>query len=149
MNQFVRCIAVLPLIIGAAAAQQKSSAAAGDEAALKAIEEKWDIASVKGDTQALGAIWADPFVSTNVDGVVRTKAEMLARMKAGEVKYLNSKVDNMKVIVSGDTAVVTGRWAGKFVEKGKTINATERFTDTFVRQGGTWRCIASHASTLK
>ena len=149
MKPSVGCIAVLLLMIATAGLQQTVSAATGDEAALRAIEEKWDAASVKGDTAALEAIWADSFVSTSVDGVVRTKPEMLARLKAGEVKYLSAKVDDLKVIVSGDTAVVNGRWAGHFVEKGKTTKATERFTDTFVRQGGTWRCLASHASTLK
>jgi hypothetical protein len=36
----------------------------------------------------------------------------------------------------------------KVVEKGKTVDATERFTDFFVRQNGQWR-VASQASTIK
>ena len=74
---------------------------------------------------------------------------MLAQMKSGEIKYQKSKVDDMKVAVYGDAAVVTGRWTGRFVEKGKTVDSTERFTDTFVRQNGEWRCVASHGSTIK
>ena len=129
-------------------AQQKP-AVGGDEAALKAIEEKWDAANLKGDAAALGAIFADTFISTSSEGKVRTKAEMLAQLKSGEMKYQTSKVDDMKVFVYGDAAVVNGRWKAKFVEKGKTVDATERFTDTYVRQGGQWRCVASQGSTIK
>ena len=123
--------------------------AAGDEAALKAIEEKWDVAYVKGDAAALGAIFADTFILTTSDGKTRTRAEVLAQVKSGEIKYETSKVDDMKVYVYGDAAVVNGRWKIKFVEQGKTVDATDRFTDTYIRQNGQWRCVASQGSTIE
>ena len=137
----------LLMVFGIAAAQQRS--AGGDEAALKALEEKWDAATLKGDTAALDAIFADRFISTTPEGKVRTKAELLAQLKSGDIKYESAKTDDLKIFVYGDAAVVNGRWKGKFVEKGKTVDATERFTDSFVRQNGQWRCVASHASTIK
>jgi len=136
------------MVLGVAMAQPKSAAGA-DEAALTALEEKWDAANLKGDTVALGAIFADRFISTSPEGKVRTKAEILAQLKSGEVKYHSAKADDMKILVYGDAAVVNGRWKGNFVEKGKTVDATERFTDFFVRQNGQWRCVASQASTIK
>lgn len=147
MRTFLVRVLGFLMVWGVAVAQHKSTAA--DEAALKALEEKWDSASLKGDAAALGTIFSDSFISTNAEGKVRTKAEMLAQIKSGDVKYQMSKVDDMKVLVYGDAAVVNGRWKGKFVEKGKNIDTTERFTDTFVRQNGQWRCVASHGSTIK
>ena len=138
----------LLMVWGGAIAQQKS-AAGGDEAALKALEEKWDAANMKGDVATLGGIFADNFISTNSEGKTRTKAEVLAQVKSGEIKYQTSKVDDMKVFVYGDAAVVNGRWTAKFVEKGKPVNATERFTDTYIRQNGQWRCVASQGSAIK
>jgi ketosteroid isomerase-like protein len=135
------------ITLGVASAQQKSASA--DEAALRAIEAKWDAASLKGDAASLGTIFADGFITTDPEGKVRSKAETLARVKSGEVKYQSAKADDLKFAIYGDAAVVTGRWKGKFVENGKTVDATERFTDLFVRQNGQWRCVASHASTLK
>lgn len=137
----------LLIILGGAFAQQKGSG--GDEAALKAIEIKWDAANMKGDTATLTAIFADTFISTNAEGKTRTKAEVLAQVKSGDIKYETSKVDDMKVYLYGDAAVVNGRWASKFVEKGKPTNTTERFTDTYVRQNGQWKCVASQGSTIK
>lgn len=133
------------MLCGSAMTQPK----AADEAALKALEEKWDAAGMKGDTAALGAILADTFINTSAEGKVRAKAEVLAEMKSGDIKYQNSKVDDMKVYVYGDTGVVSGRWKGKFVLKGKTVDTVERFTDTYIRLNGQWRCVASHGSTIK
>src|SRR6266403_3864341 len=137
----------LLMVWGGAIAQQKP--AGGDEAALKALEEKWDAANLKGDTATLSAIFVDTFISTSNEGKARTKAEILAQLKSGEVKYETSKVEDMKVFVYGDAAVVNGRWKAKFVEKGKPVDTAERFTDTYVRQNGQWRCVASHSSTIK
>ena len=149
MKTFVRSIPGLLMLCAVAIAQQQSAAGGRDEAALKALEEKWDAASVKGDTAALSAIFADTFISTTAEGQVRTKAEMLAEIKSGEIKYQTSKVDDMKIFVYGDAAVVNGRWTGRFIEKGKTVETVERFTDTYVRQNGQWRCVASQGSTIK
>jgi ketosteroid isomerase-like protein len=138
----------LLLVLGGAFAQQKASG--GDEAALKAIELKWDAANMKGDIPTLTAIFADGFISTNAEGKTRIKAEVLAQVKSGDIKYESSKVDDMKVYLYGDAAVVNGRWAGKFTEKGKpTTTTTERFTDTYIRQNGQWKCVASQGSTIK
>ena len=135
----------LLLALGLATAQQKSA----DEAALRALEEKWDAANLKGDVATLATIYADEFLTTNTEGKVRTKSESLAQVKSGEVKYQSAKADDLKISVFGDAAVVNGRWKGKFTEKGKTVESTERFTDFFVRQNGQWRCVASHASNIK
>ncbi len=145
----ITACSVLGLLMmwGGAIAQQKP--AGGDEAALKALEEKWDAANLKGDTATLSAIFVDTFISTSNEGKARTKAEILAQLKSGEVKYETSKVDDMKVFVYGDAAVVNGRWKAKFVEKGKLVDDSERFTDTYIRQNGQWRCVASHSSTIK
>ena len=146
----IACIVLgLLMVCGGAIAQQKPAAAGSVEAALMALEEKWDVANTKGDAVALGALLADTFISTNSEGKVRAKAEVLAQLKSGEVKFQASKVDDMKVHVHGDAAVVNGRWTGKFVEKGKNVATAERFTDTWVRQNGQWRCVASQSSVIK
>src|SRR5689334_6171394 len=114
----------LLVLLGSAFAQPKSGG--GDEAALKAIEEKWDAANMKGDTATLATIFADTFITTNAEGKTRTKTEALAQVKSGDIKYETSKVDDMKVYVYGDAAVVNGRWKAKFVEKGKPVDTSER-----------------------
>jgi ketosteroid isomerase-like protein len=128
---------------------QTRTSAVNDEAAIKAIEQLWDAATLKSDAAALDTIFADNFISTGADGTVRTKAEMLSEMKAGNIKYESAKTDDVKIILHGDAAVVSGRWAGSYVYRGKTVDLIERFTNFYARQGGRWRCVASHGSAIK
>lgn len=144
-NGFTAVLGLL-MVCSAVIGQQTGG---GDEATLKALELKWDAANLKGDSSALGAVLSDTFVSTTSEGKVRSKAEVLAELKSGEIKYQTSKVDDMKVSLYGNAAVVTGKWTGKFVQKGKSIETTERFTDTYVKQNGQWRCVASQGSAIK
>ena len=119
------------------------------EAEIRALEEKWDAAQLKGDAAALSEIFADTYVSTNGEGKTRGKAEVINEVTAGDIKFESSKVQDLKISVYGDAAVVTGIWKGKFTQKGKPLDLTERFTDTMVRRNGKWQVVASHGSNLK
>jgi ketosteroid isomerase-like protein len=147
MKKAAYTFAVLSVVLAGAIAQQKK-AVVNDEAALRAIEDKWDAASVKGDVATLGAIFHDSFISTNTEGLVHTKAEMLNEIKSGAVKYESSKVEDLKFYFYGNAAVVTGKWSGKVIEQGKPVESAERFTDMFIKEKGQWRCVAAHASPI-
>jgi hypothetical protein len=54
----------------------------------------------------------------------------------------------MNVRIYGDTAVVTGINVLKETLRGRDIGGTFRFTDTFVRRGGAWQCVAGHSSKM-
>jgi ketosteroid isomerase-like protein len=81
------------------------------------------------------------------DGALRNKAEALAAMN--DRKYESAVEEDLKVSVYGDAAVATGIWRAKGTEKGKPFEEVERFTDTYVKTGGQWKCVASHSSTMK
>jgi ketosteroid isomerase-like protein len=78
----------LLITLGVATAQQKSASA--DEAALRAIEEKWDAASLKGDAAGLATIYADGFITTDPEGRVRSKAEALRKIGRSEISKCKS-----------------------------------------------------------
>ena len=46
----------------------------------------------------------------------------------------------------GHTAVVTGAYHEKGIDKGKSWERRGRFTDTCVFLDGKWQCVASHFS---
>jgi uncharacterized protein (TIGR02246 family) len=122
---------------------------ATDEAAIRTLEERWDTANLKGDAAALGTVFADDFISTDSEGRVRTKAEIIGAVKAKNIKYDYARTEDLRVILHGDAAVVTGVWRGKYAYQGKAMNLVERFTNFYVKQRGQWRCVASHGSALK
>ncbi len=123
--------------------------AAGDEAQLRALEAKWDSATLKGDAAAMEEIFGEGYIETGSDGRVRTRAEVIGAMKAGEIKYESAKTEDLKVMVYGDAAVVSGKWTGAYRYKDKPVRLQERFTNFYVKRAGKWRCVASHGSSLQ
>jgi len=59
-----------------------------------------------------------------------------------------STVDDVSVTVIGETAIVRGRTAATGVVNGKAMSTRLRFTDVFIKRGGRWQAVASHASPL-
>jgi ketosteroid isomerase-like protein len=141
--------ALATLLLASFAAAQSKSASADVGAAVMALEEKWTQAQLKGDAAALAALLADTLVITSSEGRVQTKAEYVGRLKSGDTKFTAAKVDEMRVHVYGDTAIVTGRFQGAGTERGKPFQETERWTDTWIKMNGQWLCVASHGSLVK
>jgi ketosteroid isomerase-like protein len=143
MKRSIWVVAVLVLLAGYALA----SPMADDAAAVKGLEEKWAVAASKNDSAAVGSMLADSVTLIGSDGALRNKAEALAAMN--DRKYESAVEEDLKVSVYGDAAVATGIWRAKGTEKGKPFEEVERFTDTYVKTGGQWKCVASHSSTMK
>jgi ketosteroid isomerase-like protein len=93
-------------------------------------------------------ILADSYVWTDEEGGYHNKTATLATLKSPD--YNGSlRTANHQVFVYGDAAVVTGSAEQKGSIKGKPIASKIRFTDVFVKQNGTWKQVASHASAVK
>jgi hypothetical protein len=54
----------------------------------------------------------------------------------------------MTAHIYGDSAVVTGIYREKGMNKGKPYLRRGRFTDTWVNQNGTWVCVASQSTLI-
>jgi hypothetical protein len=118
------------------------------EQQLKKLEMQYADAGVKKDVAVLDRVLADDFAETAPDGVVYTKAEEMASLKSGEDVIFSYLYSDMKVRVYGDTAVVTYLDKQKETFKGRDISGTSRWTDTWVKHGGSWQCVASHGSMV-
>jgi len=116
---------------------------------LMDIERRWAATSLTGDVAALEPILAATWTAVSADGNIETRAQSIERTKAS--KFSKSEVSNMKVTsLSPTSAVITGIWTGVGTgAKGEKINTSERWTDVFVNEGGTWKCVASQSTTIK
>ena len=119
------------------------------EQALLDLERKWVAAGQKNDAAALGEILAEGWSTVSADGKVITRAKTLEDVKKS--KFTRSEVSDMRVrVINADTAVVTGVWTGVGTDAdGKKVDTSERWTDVFAKQGATWKCVASHNTTIK
>ena len=126
------------------AAQQPQS----DKSKILALENVWNLAVVHKDVRALDQLLAANFVGTDFDSTFMNKGEFIRSI--GDKNYHPQQMINETVDVHlhSNSAVVTGIYREKGVNEGKPYDLRARFTDTWVFEGGEWRCAASHASLL-
>jgi ketosteroid isomerase-like protein len=113
---------------------------------LTGLENKWVAALMKSDTATLDSILSDTYVDTDEHGQRTDKLGVLLVLKSGDLKFESIKLSDMQVHRYGDAAVITGSavQAGNF--KGQPLTKKIVFTDTFIRQNGKWKAVASHRS---
>ena len=126
--------------MGTSAGYQPADADADAAAKLIAMEHLWAQSYVNKDPKALERILDDDFVNVETDGKIQTKGEILAEVKiAGASQFLT---ESMVVHLHGDTAIVTGIFLIKGVERGKPYAERDRFVDTWFRKKGQWVSMA-------
>ena len=126
-----------------------TSAPASTESAEQAVlqlENERVPALLRRDTAFIERVYADDYVVTGANGVVRTRAEVVADMKSGAQTFEAMKNDGTKVRIYGDTAIVTGRTTQKGQYKGQPSLSPTMFTRVYVRLGGQWRLVANSSS---
>jgi len=116
---------------------------------LLKLEHKWVDALAMADTITLDSIFADTYVDTDEASHRSDKQGVLAVLKSGQLKIESITLSNMKVYDYGDAAVVTGSSAQKGSFEGQSLAASVIFTDTFIRQNGKWKAVASHRSSAE
>jgi ketosteroid isomerase-like protein len=142
-------VALPCLVLGQAKPQQTLPPA--EQSAIQevtALERAWIDASRQHDVAWFERYMAASVILTDEDGVVTDKTAMIADVKAGASQIESDFYENLKVQVYGDTAVATGISVTKGTYKGKDNSGKYPWTDTWVKRGGQWQCVASHDSKI-
>jgi ketosteroid isomerase-like protein len=147
LRTIVCCLLLTALSVGHAAAQRSKDDS--QENKLLMMEHLWNEAQVNRDAGALDGMIGPAFVNTEWDGEVSDKAKFLADIKDPRFKPTSLTIQDMKVSMYGDSAVVVGIYHSKGTYQGKPYEHIGRFTDTWVYTQGRWQCAASHTSLLK
>jgi uncharacterized protein (TIGR02246 family) len=119
-----------------------------DEQAVRQLLNELSAAVGKNDTAALDRIYADDYTIVTDTGDVMTKAERLAAMKSGDLKYESLTFDDVNIRVYGNTAVATLRTTGKGQYKGQDISSQARATLALVKMKGRWQEVAAHTTRI-
>lgn len=131
------------------AAMYSQSAQDSDSARVLALETLWNQAEVAKDAAALDHLLADDFTYVDIDGSMQNKAEFLDGIKhpVEHIEIIGN--DSLKTRVYRDTVIVNGTYHEKGTLNGKAYIHRGRFTDTWVRQGSSWMCVASHSTLMQ
>ena len=121
-----------------------------EEQALRQVISNLQKALQTGNATELDLIYADSFTFTGVDGTTSTKAQRLAAIKSGKLKYKSLTLENVKIRVYGDAAVATFNGQAKFAPGNENLDGKFMTTATFIKSNGRWVEVASaNARTSK
>jgi ketosteroid isomerase-like protein len=116
---------------------------------LLVMEHLWNEAQINHDARAIEGMIAAKFVNTEYDGEVSDKAKFLADIKDPQFNLTNLTIQDVKVNMYADAAVIVGTYRTRGSYQGKPYEHFGRFTDTWVYTEGRWQCVASHTSLVK
>jgi len=139
------CMVMAAGILGAG---QEKPRLTDEEGRILALETAWNHAEQSKDVAALDQLLASSLVYVDYDGSLQNKAQFLATTKSESLHPEQITNDEMTAHVYGDAAVVTGVYREKGISKGKSYSRRGRFTDTWVKEKGTWLCVASQSTLM-
>ena len=150
LNRF--CLLIVGLLLLAFLKEAAPTARAGENDDVKVLldlESKMAQAWVQRDAQTIEQILADGYTLAGTGDSLISKGQYLAGIANPEFRTTSAIVNDLRIRVYGDAAVVTGRatYQGWSRKRGRYVRRF-RFTDTFVRHDSTWQCVATHASAL-
>lgn len=120
-----------------------------DERDLRDIQQRLARAWVEKNRGYVEHILVPEWMVTQADGSLLSRTDVLTlAFESGGLVITRLAVDDVTVALFGETAIVRGRTDAAGVLNRVTTAARIRFTDTFVKRGGEWRAVASHACAL-
>jgi len=121
---------------------------AQEEQTLMKIQREWAEARVKGDGSYTRRLETDDWTIVWPDGRIVNKQGDLQGM-TGDIVFSEFKILDLRVRPYGDAGIVVAEGIIK-AHKGKQDLLGGKFvwTDTFVKQGGQWKVVASQITPV-
>jgi len=121
-------------------------------AELERFGQEWAAAELRGDTTFFEETLADDFVGIGPYGFMLSKAEWIERHTTGKLKYESFALDEVRVRLYGDTAVLTGRETaeGRYEDGDTKHDIREKFRVTLVlvKRQEDWLLAGVHLSFI-
>ena len=112
------------------------------------LADTWAAAELRGDTTFLERILTDDYTGIGPLGFMLTKQEWIVRHQAGDLKYESFSLDEVKVRVYSDAAILTGRQVQEAAYRGNPIPGQFRITLVFIQRQGQWRLASLQLSAI-
>ncbi len=123
--------------------------AADDETQLIQLERSWNQAEMARDAGAVASLFDETLVYVDYDGSLMNRAEYLRSVASPSSGPDHMYDEGMKVHVYSNAGVVSGVYRETGTTKGKPYTRRARFTDTWIKQNGQWKCVASQSTLIQ
>jgi hypothetical protein len=137
--------AALVMMIGVPSAVRGQAAGANAKAEQALIQAEKDrfAAMVNVNEATLNKLLADELTYTHSNANMQTKAQFIADLKSGAIKYVSVQPSesDWKVRVFGTTAIVNGVAAVNVIDHGNNLKFKIRYTNDHVNRNGAWQMV--------
>jgi ketosteroid isomerase-like protein len=141
-------LATLAVLLLSTSPFAQDKPANADEIQIRQLERAWNQAEAKQEVKEVSALLAESLVYTDYDGSFMNKSEYMTWVAAPEQKADHLYDEGLNVQLYGNAGVVTGIYRESGTNKGKHYVIRSRYTDTWIKQDGVWRCVASHSTLI-
>ena len=117
----------------------------GAEADVVQAAQRRAAALVAGDADTLRDLMHPLLQWTNFRGEVLSCEDYIAGNASGVLQWHSQRLDDVRVVVVGDTAVLTALVTDEVSRDGQDLTFTLRLTQTWVRGAADWQCLSGHA----
>lgn len=141
-------IATIAAVLFSGAPFPQAKSTSSDEIQIKQLERAWNQAEAQQEVKEVSSMLADTLAYTDYGGSFMNKSEYLKWVAVPEQKADHLYDEGLNVQVYGDAAVATGIYRETGKNKGKPYSVRSRYTDTWIKRGGVWLCVASHSTLI-
>ena len=134
-------------VLPSAATPEKTKQSRVEQEILQ-LEKARIEALVRNDRAALERILADDLTYTHSSGETETKAEFLARLASGNLKYLSMEHEDVRARTYGNVAVLTGRSKVRVLLAGQERNFQIRFINAYAKRSEGWQMVAWQSTRI-
>ena len=111
---------------------------------IKAVIQQdlnWARAHLELDVDRINEIMSDDYQQRQADGSILDKAKVLASYQSGKRIWDIAEPTDHHVQISGQLAIVIGRWRGKGVNHDQAFDYHARFLSIYRLEDQVWRMI--------
>ena len=132
-------------------ATQAQESATDDSGRILSLETIWNQAELQQDTPAIEHLLAENFIYVDIDGSLQNKTEFLAGIKnrPEHIEVIGVEPASTRVYIYETSAIASGIYREKGTLHGKPYSHRGRFTDTWIKQGSAWVCVASQSTLIE
>lgn len=110
--------------------------------------QKWSLALGRTDIAGLDEILHDDYMHIHATSMVESKAKFIGALKEGARKYAPFTIEDSRVRVFGDSAVVTGKFMLKATMRERVIERVNMFSLVMVKTPGGIKIASFQATSI-
>lgn len=113
------------------------------------VERRWVAAHRDLDLDTIKHILADDYRQIRDDGTVISRDELIQSYSSGTRYWEIAESDDYEIRLSGNVALLIGRWRGRGEYGGQAFDYTARFLAVYRLDEGKWKLVSDVSVPLE